>query len=60
MKGKGGRIKEGREEETLLTQASFPPTRIPHCLLRQLGLPLRGVWALTSSELPRAVPDGPT
>ncbi len=29
-------------------------------LLRQLGLPLRGVWALTSSELPWAVPDGPT
>jgi len=32
----------------------------PNPLLRQLGLPLRGVWALTSSELPRAVPDGPT
>jgi hypothetical protein len=30
------------------------------CLLRQLGLPLRGVWALTSSELPWAVPDGQT
>ncbi len=29
-------------------------------LLRQLCLPLRGVWALTSSELPWAVPDGPT
>ncbi len=29
-------------------------------VLRQLGLPRRGVWALTSSELPRAVPDGPT
>jgi len=30
-----------------------------HCiLLRQLCLPLRGVWALTSSELPWAVPDG--
>ncbi len=29
-------------------------------VLRQLGLPLRGVWALTSSELPWAVPDGPT
>jgi hypothetical protein len=29
-------------------------------LLRMLGLPLRGVWALTSSELPWAVPDGPT
>jgi hypothetical protein len=28
-------------------------------VFRQLGLPLRGVWALTSSELPRAVPDGP-
>jgi len=29
-------------------------------LLRQLGLPLRGMWALTSSELTWAVPDGPT
>jgi hypothetical protein len=29
-------------------------------LLRQLGLPLRGMWALTSSELPWAVPDRPT
>ena len=29
-------------------------------VFRQLGLPLRGVWALTSSELPWAVPDGPT
>ncbi len=29
-------------------------------VLRQLCLPLRGVWALTSSELPWAVPDGPT
>ncbi len=29
-------------------------------LMRQLGLPLRGVWALASSELPWAVPDGPT
>ena len=29
-------------------------------VLRQLYLPLRGVWALTSSELPWAVPDGPT
>jgi hypothetical protein len=29
-------------------------------LLRQLCLPLRGVRALTSSELPWAVPDGPT
>ncbi len=28
-------------------------------LLRRLGLPLRGVWASTSSELPRAEPDGP-
>jgi hypothetical protein len=26
-------------------------------LLRQPGLPLREVWALTSSELPWAVPD---
>ena len=33
---------------------------VPAVLLRQLGLPLRGVWALTSSELPWAVPDGPT
>jgi hypothetical protein len=32
----------------------------PNPLLRQLGLPLRGVWALTSLELPWAVPDGPT
>jgi hypothetical protein len=29
-------------------------------ILRQLGLPLLGVWALTSSELPLAVPDCPT
>ena len=29
-------------------------------VLRQLCLPLQGVWALTSSELPWAVPDGPT
>ncbi len=29
-------------------------------LLRQLGLPLRGVRALTSLELPWAVPDRPT
>jgi hypothetical protein len=32
----------------------------PASVLRQRGLPLRGVWALTSSELPWAVPDGPT
>jgi hypothetical protein len=35
-------------------------TTINPPLLRQLCLPLRGVWALTSSELPWAVPDGPT
>ncbi len=28
-------------------------------LLLQKGLPLRGVWALTSLEVPQAVPDGP-
>ncbi len=40
---------------------SFPSLRLPSSsLLRQLGLPLRGVWALTSSELPWAVSDGPT
>ena len=35
------------------------PTSPPGGVLRQLGLPLRRVWALTSSELPRAVSDGP-
>ncbi len=37
-----------------------PPRCAPLRLLRQLCLPLRAVWALTSSELPWAVPDGPT
>ncbi len=36
------------------------PGGVVAALLRQLCLPLRGVWALTSSELPWAVPDGPT
>ncbi len=45
------------------SQATTPARQKPHVeymLLRQLGLPLRGVWALTSSELSWAVPDGPT
>jgi hypothetical protein len=32
----------------------------PCSVLRQLCPPLRGAWALTRSELPWAVPDGPT
>jgi hypothetical protein len=36
------------------------PTSPPGGVLRQLSLPLRGVLALTSSELPLTVPDGPT
>jgi hypothetical protein len=36
------------------------PVAAPKILLRQLGPPLQGVWALNSSELPGAVPDGPT
>jgi hypothetical protein len=47
---------------TVVTPLALPVT-MPTArsrVLRQLGLPLRGVWALTSSELLWAVPDGPT
>ncbi len=51
----GPRVASGLCEAALPGRASHRVT-----VLRQLGLPLRAVWALTSSELPWAVPDGPT
>jgi hypothetical protein len=53
------RVRRGRGPVPLRDHAAAP-TSPPGGVLRQLGLPLRGVWALTSSELPWAVPDGPT
>ena len=54
--GLGGTVPRGRRR---VTGAEEPnPSRPRQAgLLRQLGLPRREVWALTSSELPWAVPD---
>jgi hypothetical protein len=53
------RVRWGRGPVPLRDHGAAP-TSPPGAVLRQLGLVLRGVWALTSSELPWAVPDGPT
>ncbi len=53
------RILRGRGPVPLRDHGAAPISP-PGGVLRQLGLPLRGVWALTSSELSWAVQDGPT
>ncbi len=53
------RVRRGRGPVPICDHGAAP-TSPSGGVLQQLGLLLRGVWALTSSELPWAVPDGPT
>jgi len=54
--GLGGTVPRGRRRVAGTEEPNPSRPRLAG-LLRQLGLPLREVWALTSSELPWAVPD---